>query len=92
MSLNLALGALAEPNRLKIIELLKKRRMHVSEIALHLQITMPTLSHHLDLLKRANLVSGKRQGQQIFYSLNFHRVTEVLKQLTKLLKVHKNKV
>ncbi|MBI5765954.1 winged helix-turn-helix transcriptional regulator, partial [Candidatus Falkowbacteria bacterium] len=57
-------AALSDPNRQKILDLLKKREMSVSEIGKYLDITMATLSHHLDILKRADLISGRRDGQQ----------------------------
>jgi len=60
--------------------------MPVSEIASHLTITMATLSHHLDILKRANLISGRREGQQIFYSLNLSVFEEITEKILKFLK------
>ena len=60
--------------------------MPVSEIAKQLDITLPTLSHHLDILKRADLISGRREGQQIFYSLKLSVLDEVAEQVIKLLK------
>lgn len=59
-------------------------------MAKHLNITLPTLSHHLDMLKRADLISGRHQGQQIFYSLNLSVLEELIKQLTKFLRAAKN--
>ena len=76
MSLSQTLQALSEPNRRKILDTLKKREMPVAEIAVDLKITLPTLSHHLDILKRANLISGRRKGQQILYSLNLSVLEE----------------
>ena len=54
--LNKTFSALADNNRQKIIDLLKKREMSVSDIVSHLNITMATLSHHLDILKRAGFI------------------------------------
>ena len=56
-------AALSDPNRRKVLDLLKKKEMAVSEIARHLPVTMPTLSHHLDILKRAGLVWPQRTGR-----------------------------
>lgn len=89
MPLSEMLNALAEPNRQKIIDLLKKREMPVSEIGSNLEITLPTLSHHLDILKRANLISGRREGQQIIYSLNLSIVEELTETLIKFLSIKK---
>jgi DNA-binding transcriptional ArsR family regulator len=62
--------ALSDKNRRKILSLLKKRDMTVGEIQKHFSITPASLSHHLDILKRANLVIAEREGQFIKYSLN----------------------
>jgi len=89
MSLTNTFTALAEPNRQKILDLLKKKELSVTEIGKSLNITMATLSHHLDILKRADLISGCRQGQQIIYSLNLSVVEEVTEKIIKFLKVKK---
>ncbi len=62
--------ALADPNRRKIIQLLKKKDMSVSDLLQRFDFTQASLSHHLDILKRADLVVTERQGQFIIYSLN----------------------
>jgi DNA-binding transcriptional ArsR family regulator len=85
MSLSQTLQALSEPNRRRVIDLLKKKEMAVSEIGKNLEITMPTLSHHLDVLKRADLISSRRDGQQIFYSLNLSVLEEVTEKIIKFL-------
>ncbi|KKS00125.1 MAG: Transcriptional regulator, ArsR family [Microgenomates group bacterium GW2011_GWC1_41_20] len=82
-------SALSDPNRQKILKLLKKSEMSVTEILGNLDITMATLSHHLDILKRADLVSGRRDGQRIIYSLNLSILDEISEQIVKLLKVKK---
>ena len=82
-------SALSDPNRQKILKLLKKSEMSVTEILGNLDITMATLSHHLDILKRADLVSGRRDGQRVIYSLNLSILDEISEQIVKLLKVNK---
>lgn len=62
--------ALADENRRKILELLKHQEMSVSELQEHFRITQASLSHHLDILKRANLVRNRREGQFIYYEIN----------------------
>jgi DNA-binding transcriptional ArsR family regulator len=86
MSLSQTFAALSDPNRQKILDVLKKREMPVSEIASYLNITLPTLSHHLDILKRADLVSGRRDGQKIIYSLNLSVFEDVSEKIIKFLK------
>jgi len=81
MSLNKTFSALADPTRRKILELLKKGDMPVNTIALNFGITLPSLSHHLNALKNANLVTTQRRGQQIFYSINLSVFEEVSKEL-----------
>lgn len=71
--------ALADKNRRKILEVLKKKDMTVNEIGKYLKVTGATLSHHLDILKRANLVVSERKGQFISYSLNTSVFEEVMK-------------
>lgn len=85
MSLSNTFHALSEPNRQKILDLLKEKELPVAEIGLGLNITMPTLSHHLDILKRADLISGRREGQQIFYSLNLSVLEELTEKIVKFL-------
>ncbi len=89
MSLSQTFQALSEPNRQKILDLLKKEELSVSEILQDLKITMPTLSHHLDILKRANLISSRRDGQQIIYSLNLSVFEEITEQIVKFLSLKK---
>lgn len=86
MSLSQTFAALSDPNRQKILDLLKKRDLPVGDIGKNLNITGATLSHHLDILKRADLVSGRREGQQIIYSLNLSVMEEITEQIVKFLK------
>jgi ArsR family transcriptional regulator len=62
--------AIADPNRRKVLTLLKRGSMTAGEIAAEFPITMGSLSHHYNILKAADLVRCERRGQQIVYSLN----------------------
>jgi len=62
--------ALNDETRRKIIELLKDKDMNAGEIAKKFNISKPSISHHLDILKRANLITSEKKGQFIEYSLN----------------------
>lgn len=62
--------ALADPTRRKILELLSKKDMSAGEIADYFQISKPSISHHLGILKNADLINDERMGQNIIYSLN----------------------
>lgn len=87
MILNNTFSALADSNRQKILDSLKGGELSVSEILEKMDITMATLSHHLDVLKRCDLVSSRRQGRQIFYSLNLSVIEEVEKEIIKFFKI-----
>lgn len=69
--------ALADPTRLRILELLKKEtELCVSDIAKHFDMKQPSISHHLDVLKRAGLVSSDKRGREVYYSFNTEAILE----------------
>jgi ArsR family transcriptional regulator, arsenate/arsenite/antimonite-responsive transcriptional repressor len=68
--MNEAFKALSDPSRRKILHLLKRNDLSAGEIAAHFNMTKPSISHHLNLLKQANLVEAEKKGQQMIYSLN----------------------
>jgi len=78
--------ALNDPTRREILKLLRKRDMTAGEIADAFNITKPSISHHLDLLKQANLVVAEKQGQFIYYSLNTTVIDDIMNWLVKLKK------
>ena len=61
---------LGDPTRLKILWILCHSRECVSDIAAAVGMSKAVVSHHLQLLRRSNLVTGTRIGQEIHYSLN----------------------
>jgi DNA-binding transcriptional ArsR family regulator len=77
--MDLVFKALADKSRREILRLLKKQDMSVMEIQKHFSFTQASLSHHLDILKRANLVVTERKGQFIYYSLNLSVAEEMMK-------------
>jgi ArsR family transcriptional regulator len=68
--MNEAFKALADPTRRKILQLLRRGEMTAGELAEHFDLSKPTVSHHFTVLKEADLVVTRREGQQIHYSLN----------------------
>lgn len=82
--MNLLFKALGDPTRRQIIELLRKRDMTAGEIADYFSISKPSISHHLDLLKQANVVLSIKEGQFITYSLNTTVFDEVVKWIMDL--------
>jgi DNA-binding transcriptional ArsR family regulator len=77
--LNTVFKALNDPTRRAILELLKERDLTAGEIADHFHISKPSISHHLDLLKQADLVSAEKEGQFIYYTINTTVMDEMLK-------------
>lgn len=78
--------ALANPYRRQIIELLKWRAYNVGELTEKLEISQPSVSRHLSVLKQAGIVSSKRTGTQISYSLNLTVFQELVVVLNDLFK------
>lgn len=78
--------ALADPTRREILMLLKKEDLSAGTIHSFFDITKPSLSHHLAILKEANLVSSKKIGQRVIYSLNLIAFNEVIEYIRGLKK------
>jgi ArsR family transcriptional regulator, arsenate/arsenite/antimonite-responsive transcriptional repressor len=70
--------ALADPTRREILEMLQKKDSMPGEIIKHFSMKKPSLSHHLDILKQAGLVTAERKGQNLIYSLNATVFDEVM--------------
>jgi DNA-binding transcriptional ArsR family regulator len=68
--MNAAFKALDDPTRRKILEMLRKKDLTAGEIADAFHITKPSISHHLDILRQADMVVAIKEGQFIRYSLN----------------------
>lgn len=79
--MNTVFKALNDPTRRQILELLQEKDLTAGEIAKQFKISFPSISHHLDLLKQAKLVSSVKEGQYVYYSLNTTVVDEILKWL-----------
>ncbi|MEE8886963.1 MAG: metalloregulator ArsR/SmtB family transcription factor [Eubacteriales bacterium] len=75
------LKVIADPKRLKIVDMLSCGELCACRILDAFQITQPTLSHDMKLLVDAGIVNDRREGKNIYYSLN----TDVLGQLQKTL-------
>ncbi|AUD01790.1 autorepressor SdpR family transcription factor [Spirosoma pollinicola] len=70
--------ALSDPTRRQILDLLRGSDQNAGEIARRFDMTKPSISHHLDLLRQAGLVEATKQGQFINYSLNTTVLDELL--------------
>ena len=71
--------ALSDPTRRKILELLQERPVNAGEIADYFQITKPSISHHLVILKNSGLIIDERRGQNIIYSIDMTVFQEMMK-------------
>ena len=79
--MNTVFKALNDPTRRQILEMLQEKDLTAGEIADKFSISFPSISHHLDLLKQAKLVTSEKDGQYVYYSLNTTVVDEIMKWL-----------
>lgn len=77
--------ALAHPIRREIIRLLKWSDLSAGEIANNFNISKPSISRHLEVLKNTEIIVGTRKGNQIIYSLNVSILQEMLVEIIELL-------
>lgn len=68
--------ALGDGTRQKILQMLREEEMCVSDIVEGFDMSQPTISHHLSVLKNLGLVRARKEGKQIYYSINQGNVTE----------------
>lgn len=86
-ALTQTLQAMADPTRRAILQMLNAGDLTAGEIAARFAISAPSVSHHLSVLKAADLVASQRSGQKIIYRLNTTVVHEVLQQMMQLFAV-----
>lgn len=77
-NLTTAFKALSDPTRRHILKVLQEGDLSAGELADHFEMSKPSVSHHLNLLKQADFVQSTRDGQRQIYSIN----TTVLQDLT----------
>ena len=77
--MNSVFKALNDPTRREILQLLQEKDLTAGEVAEQFNMSWPSISHHLDLLKQAKLVIAEKDGQYIYYSLNTTVVDEIMK-------------
>lgn len=68
--------AMADETRQAIMSLCCCRWLSVGEIVEAINVTQPTVSHHLSILRKAGLVKVRREGKQVFYTLNQMRISQ----------------
>ena len=78
------LKSLANPDRLLILCHLAKQELNVSQIEQTTKISQPTLSQQLMMLRKSDMVTTRRDGKQIFYSIKDEKLVQVLNTLYQL--------
>lgn len=73
--------ALADPTRREILRALRAGDLSAGEIAARFEMTAPSISHHLNVLKDADLVQAVRDGRHIIYSLNSTVIQDLMHEL-----------
>jgi ArsR family transcriptional regulator len=73
--------ALSDPTRREILRLLAGGEKSAGELAEKFDMTKPSMSHHFSVLKEADLITSRREGQQIFYAVNTTVVQDMLRWL-----------
>lgn len=81
--------ALSNPYRREIIKLLRWKNLSAGEIVAQFDIAQPTISRHLDVLKKAEIVTSERKGNQIIYSLNLSAMQEMFVYMSELFALQK---
>ncbi|MFF2528923.1 ArsR/SmtB family transcription factor [Brevibacillus sp. NPDC058079] len=82
MELSPYFQGLGDPIRQQIVALLiDKESMNVTQIAEHIPMSRPTVSHHLKILKQAGLVNVQKKGTEMFYRLEITEAIRLFKQL-----------
>lgn len=76
--MNEVFKALADPTRRAVLQLLRGGEKTAGELAGHFDMTKPSMSHHFAVLKQADLIASRRDGQQVYYFLNTTVVEDVL--------------
>lgn len=76
--------AMDDPTRRQILDMLKQGDLTAGEIADAFDMSKPSISYHLDLLSRADLVIAVKKGKYVHYSLNTTVLDDVIQWLMKL--------
>lgn len=72
--------ALSDGTRQQILQLLEDQRYTVGEIVARFDLSQPTISRHLSVLKEADLVIDQRSGQNVIYQLNHNALADAMRQ------------
>ena len=78
---NAVFKALSDPSRREVLRLLSGGEQTAGELAERFDMSKPSMSHHFAVLKEAELIRSRREGQQIFYSLDTTVMQDVLTRI-----------
>jgi DNA-binding transcriptional ArsR family regulator len=82
---NAVFKALSDPTRREVLRLLSGGEKTAGELAERFDMSKPSMSHHFAVLKEAGLIRSRREGQQIYYSLDTTVLQDVLARIWDLL-------
>ena len=83
--------ALADPTRREILRALRKQDLSAGDIAARFDMTAPSISHHLNVLKDAGLVTAERDGRHIIYTLNSTTLQDLMRELVEFVQMRDKK-
>jgi DNA-binding transcriptional ArsR family regulator len=89
--MNKVFQALSDPTRRAVLRLLAHGERSAGELAGQFDMSKPSMSHHFAVLKEAGLIHGRREGQQILYSLNTTVAEDVVTLIWDLLGTNREK-
>jgi len=70
-----AIRALSDETRLEVLNILRSGEMNVNDIANKCTVSRPTISHHLQIMKRAGILNSSKDGKETYYSINKNKLT-----------------
>lgn len=83
--------ALSDPSRRDILMMLKKHEMNAGEIANKFEMSQATVSYHLSILKKAELIKEKKEKNYIYYSINSTVFEEMMLWVTQFMEINHEK-
>lgn len=79
--------ALSDKTRQEILVIFyTQKEVCVTDIASNFTLSRPTISHHLNLMKRSKLLNARKEGKEVYYSLNKEYVVTVMSQILETIK------
>ena len=82
--------AIAHPTRIEILQLLREGERCVCEIFPAMKIEQPNVSRHLSVLKKAGILSSRKEGLKVIYTVNDQRIYQALDLITDILREQLN--